>query len=89
MVPICPVPCHVEDGRGIERKALDDHGVDLYAKAEELATEARALAVPLLPVECCEKCGIWHSAGFMLDEVDQSTGITQRVCPECAPDGPR
>lgn len=85
-VPICPIPCHVEDGRGIEARAKQDHGVDLYEIARELA--AAGLEQGWLPVECCASCGEWHSARLMLDDVDRGTGITRRVCDGCAPDGP-
>lgn len=87
-VPICPVPCHIEDGRGIEGRALADHGVDLYAKAEELAEAGREQG--WLPVEMCEAdgCGAWHSCKFMLDDIDQRTGIARRICGACAPEGP-
>lgn len=87
-VPICPIPCHVEDGRGIEGRALKEHGVDLYAVAENLARVGREQG--WLPVEMCEAegCGKWHSAKLMLDDVDQQTGVTRRICAACAPPGP-
>lgn len=59
-VPICPIPCHVEDGRGVEGRAKEEHGVDLYAVARDLAEAGRAQG--WLPVEMCETCGTWHSA---------------------------
>jgi hypothetical protein len=88
MVPICPNPCHVEDGPGIEGKALRDYDVDLYAKAEELAAAGREQGY--LPVEMCEAegCGAWHSTRFMLDDIDKATGVTRRICCGCAPEGP-
>lgn len=86
-VPICPIPCHVEDGRGVEGRAKADHGVDLYEIARDLAKAGREQG--WLPVEMCEACGTWHSTRFLVDDVDQRTGITRRICAECAPEGPR
>jgi hypothetical protein len=88
-VPLCPVPCHIEDGPGIEGKAKRDYGVDLYARAAELAEAATLQGY--LPVEMCERpgCGKWHSRKFLLDELDQETGCVRRVCESCAPEGPR
>lgn len=87
MVPLCP-SCHREDGRGIETKALQDFGADLFAVAAELAAAGTELLY--LPVEMCEAdgCGAWHSRKFMLDDIDQRTGIARRICAECAPEGP-
>jgi hypothetical protein len=87
-VPICP-PCHTEDGRGIEAKALQDYGADLFLEADKLATAG--LEQGYLPVEMCEAdgCGAWHSRRFMIDDIDQRTGVARRICEACAPEGPR
>lgn len=86
-VPICP-DCHVEDGQGgVERRALDRYGVDLFEVAFRL--ERRGTERGFLPVECCAACGGWHSKCFMLDDLDTGTGVVRRICAACAPEGPR
>ena len=87
LVPLCP-GCHTEDGFGIEGNALRAFSVDLRVSAAGFAEVGKEQG--WLPVEMCEAegCGKWHSAPLMLDDVDQRTGITRRICRDCAPDGP-
>ncbi len=85
-VPLCPT-CHVEDGKGsVEQRALDRYGVDLFEVSVRL--EKRGTERGFLPVEKCDRCGAWHSKRYMLDDLDQGTGIIRRLCADCAPPGP-
>lgn len=85
LVPLCPA-CHTEDGRGIEAKAAQDYGADLFVLAAGFALAGTQLG--FLPPEQCACCGTWRSTRYLIDETDQRTGVTRRVCVECAPEGP-
>jgi hypothetical protein len=88
-VPLCR-HCHRRgDSPGNSFAALEaEFGVDLTAKAAELAQAAYAQG--WLPVEQCDLCGDWHSRRFMVDIRDQQepNRVIHRVCTSCAPEGP-
>jgi hypothetical protein len=87
-VPLCR-HCHVKGDSPYHsfRELEEQFGVDLTAKAAELAQAAYAQG--FLPVEQCESCGTWHSQRYMVDLVDPKTDSKTRVCTaKCAPEGP-
>jgi len=86
LTPLCP-SCHTEDGQGgVEGRAAKLYGVDLLEVARALARRGTELG--FLPVEECAGCGAWHSKRYMLDDLDQGTGIVRRLCVDCVPPGP-